>query len=211
MKTAIKAAIALPITLTLTALAATPSRAGSLTYATQVDSYIPGSGITEAYRKNTAGALGAPQLSYDSNKDFLSLGRGGEAIFSFGTLFGGKVSLWETTWGKKSSQSDYDERVAVFVGNLLNGKESDWLRIGEIWNIRDNAYRSATGASLSIGNNNAYQYLKVVDLTPRGNSDDGFDVNAVAVEAIPEPLTMSGLALGISGIMMARRRRVSKA
>lgn len=211
MKTAIKAAIALPITLTLTALAATPSRAGSLTYATQVDSYIPGSGITEAYRKNTAGALGAPQLNYDSNTDFLSLGRGGEAIFSFGTLFSGKVSLWETTWGKKNSQSDYDERVAVFVGNLLNGQESDWLRIGEIWNIRDNAYRSATGASLSIGNNNAYQYLKLVDLTPRGNSDDGFDVNAVAVEAIPEPLTMSGLALGVSGMMMARRRRVSKA
>lgn len=208
MKTKLSTAAALPISLILTTLVAIPSQAASLSYATKVDFYKEGAGIDEGYRRNTASALGAPQLSaFDSNKNFLALGVGGEAIFSFGTLFHKSVTIWETTWGKKNAQKDYDERVDVYVGNNLDG---GWLYLGQILNIADNAYRSNAGASLNIGNNNVYTYLKLVDKSQAGRDRDGFDVNGIGVEAVPEPLTMGGLLLGMSGMVAARRRRVSQ-
>ena len=209
MKTAAKFLAALPASLFLTALASIPSQAGSLTYATKVESYTMGTGSVAIDRRIVNEALGAPQLNYDSNQDFLSLGFGGELILSFGTLFSDKVTVWETTWGAKSSQSAYDERAKVYVGNSLTG---DWRFIGSILNIANNAYRSADGASLSIGDSNTYRYVRLVDDSPFSRDRDGFDVNAVSVQAaaVPEPTTMAGLALAGAGMAAARRKQQRK-
>ncbi|MDF0553777.1 PEP-CTERM sorting domain-containing protein [Kamptonema sp. UHCC 0994] len=207
MKTTIKAAIALPFSLALTALVAAPSLAGSLTFATNVEQFNEGVGIKEAFRRNTANALGAPQLNaYSSTKDFLSLGVGGSAIFSFGTQFTNKLTLWETTWGDKNGkQSAYDEQVEIFASNSLDGT---WTRLGLIKNIADGAYNTAEGASLSF--DGVFQYLKLVDKSAAGSDRDGFDVNGIGVQAVPEPFTIAGMALGASGMIAARRRRAKQ-
>lgn len=203
MKTTLKSAIAIPFSLALTALVAAPSLAGSLTFATNVEEFNEGVGIQEAYRRNTANALGAPQLNaYSSTKDFLSLGVGGSAIFSFGTQFTNKVTLWETTWGDKNGrQSAYDEQVEVFASNSLDGV---WTRLGLIKNIEDGAYNTAAGASLTF--DGIFQYLKLVDKSAAGSDRDGFDVNGIGVESVPEPFTIAGMVVGASGIIAARRR-----
>ncbi|MGA9377865.1 MAG: PEP-CTERM sorting domain-containing protein [Phormidium sp.] len=217
MKTSIKAVLAIPVSLFVTALAAVPSMAGTLTYATQVESYDNKGTSMDAYRKDTSNALGAPQVdaSNNSNRDFLSLGIQGEAIFSFGTLFSGQVSLWETTWGTYNRQSQYDEKVRVFVGNDLNS--NDWLEIGTIENIDDDAFKDPLGASVQIGNNNTYRYVKLVDNSPRLSGRDGFDVNAIAVmgvdaASVPEPTSTLGLlALGTFGASSLLKRKQQKA
>jgi hypothetical protein len=207
MKTTIKAAIALPVSLALTALVAAPSLAGSLIFANKVEQFNEGTGIKEAFRRNTANALGLPQLNaYSSTKDFLSLGVGGSAIFSFGQQFTNKVTLWETTWGDKNGrQSAYDEQVEVFASNSLTGV---WTRLGLIKNIADGAYNTAAGASLTF--DGAFQYLKLVDKSARGSDRDGFDVNGIGAEPVPEPFTIAGMILGGSGMIAARRRRAKQ-
>ena len=207
MKTTLKSAIAIPFSLALTALIAAPSLAGSLTFATNVEEFNEGVGIQEAYRRNTANALGAPQLNaYSSTKDFLSLGVGGSAIFSFGTQFTNKVTLWETTWGDKNGrQSAYDEQVEVFASNSLDGV---WTRLGLIKNIEDGAYNTAAGASLTF--DGIFQYLKLVDKSAAGSDRDGFDVNGIGVESVPEPFTIAGMVVGASGMIAARRRRTKQ-
>ncbi|MBD2186315.1 PEP-CTERM sorting domain-containing protein [Aerosakkonema funiforme] len=216
MKIATKAAFALPISLIVTSIAALPSLAGTLTYATKVEFYNNKGTPMDAYRTDTDNALGAPQIdqSNNSNKDFLSLGIKGEAIFSFGTLFAGQVTLWETTWGNYTQQSQYDEQVQVFVGNDLNG--SNWLDIGTIKNITDNAFKNPLGATLNINNNNTYKYVKLIDKSPAGSGRDGFDVNAIAVmgvetASVPEPASaLSLLALGAFGTGSVLKRKQQK-
>lgn len=217
MQTSIKVALAIPVSLFVTALAAVPSIAGTLTYATKVEFYDNKGTSMDNYRKDTSNALGAPQLdpNNNSNQDFLSLGIGGEAIFSFGTLFSGQVTLWETTWGNYSQQSQYDEKVQVLVGNDLGS--NDWLDIGTIENIDDNAFKSPLGASLQINNNNTYKYVKLIDKSPRLAGRDGFDVNAIAVMgvdavSVPEPTSSLGLlALGTFGASSLLKRKQQKA
>ena len=94
--------------------------------------YTEGSNITRDRdnRTNADNALGSYLDTYDQqkhkseenfllnkNKDFLSLGLGGEAIFEFGQYFFPEITLWETTWGEKDGLKQHDERLEVFVGN----------------------------------------------------------------------------------------------
>jgi hypothetical protein len=209
MKSLSKALFALPAAVLVTTLASLPSQASTLN-ATRVESYREGGGITEAFRRNTNNALGVAQAG--ETRDFLSLGLGGEAIFSFGGLFTGTVTLWETTWGNHTRQSAHDERVRVFVGNSLESN-AQWTEIGQIFNIADDA-DGRNGASLNAGSG-AYRFLRVVDISPttgaNATSGDGFDINAISVQearstGAPEPTTMAGLAIAGAGAIAARRK-----
>ncbi|AFY48255.1 hypothetical protein Nos7524_2413 [Nostoc sp. PCC 7524] len=225
MKIAIVAAIALPISLATTTLIAAPSLAVAatnntdLSYATKVLEYNAGAGIQESFRTNTNNALGTPQAdpSNNSNKNFLSLGLGGSAIFEFGGKFLPEVTLWETTWGgtAKRDQNYHNEKVEVFVGNDLK----NWISLGIIENIDDGAYINPGGATIKAKDQNIattlFQYLKLVDVSPtkatqtateKATSGDGFDVNAVAVktvQSVPEPGSILGLlAFGTLGVKL---------
>ncbi|HSF76043.1 MAG TPA: PEP-CTERM sorting domain-containing protein [Microcoleus sp.] len=51
----------------------------------------------------------------------------------------------------------------------------------------------------------------LISFDDRGNNNDAdFQDFAVSAEAVPEPMTMTGLALGLGGLVAARRRRASK-
>ena len=51
----------------------------------------------------------------------------------------------------------------------------------------------------------------LISFDDRGNSNDkDFQDFTVSAEAVPEPITMTGLALGFGGLVAARRRRASK-
>ncbi len=207
-----KLALALPLSFAVGAIAtAAPSFAISLTYADTVEVFNPGSGINDPNRRVQDHALDAPQLNYNNNQHFLSLGYEGEAIFSFGTEFHEQVTVWETTWGTKSSQSQWDERIDVFVGNNLDGSDEDWRYIGEIFNISDQATHNEAGATLTFEGSETYQYVRLVDKSPKRL--DGFDVNAVGVKgveskSVPEPSSaLSLLALSLLAKFGIKRRQ----
>ena len=51
----------------------------------------------------------------------------------------------------------------------------------------------------------------LISFDDRGNGNDkDFQDFTVSAEAVPEPITMTGLALGFGGLVAARRRRASK-
>lgn len=220
MKLLTQALLAAPLTLLASTLVSVPAQAADLTFATKVEAYNPGFATYDGSktvvandRDNPTEALGAFNVPtgdvYNSgNNKFLSLGLGGSAIFSFGTLFQNQVRLWETTWGYKSSQEAYDEEVEVYVSKNLN----DWSFVKLVKNIADGAYNTKTGTVVNLPVGEIYQYVKLVDKSAQVRDRDGWDVSAIAVEAAPsaaaapEPTTMAGLALAGAGLTAYRRR-----
>lgn len=212
-------------------LGSTGSAQAAQLFATDVVYYNNNGTQMDEYRKNTNNALGDPELLIDSangysgNKDFLALGVGGRAVFGFGQDFAGEVTLWETTWGNKSSQGAYDERIDIYYGNF--GSDVDWestahdlslwTNSGEILNIQDNAYNTAAGAS-NVGSaaSGIFNRVLLVDKSKSGNRRDGFDVNAIAVQSVesnqevPEPTSVvSLLMIGGLGLQQLKKRRLA--
>lgn len=202
-------------------------------FATGVVEYTEGSGIEanhRAKRTDTDNALGSQLKTYDEqkhgseerflvnkNKDFLSLGLGGEAVFEFGQYFFPEITVWETTWGEKDGQGEHDERLEVLVSNDLE----EWVTLGIIENIAGGAYNSVDGATIGAAegselSNQLFRYVKVMDKSPNpGTSRDGFDVNAIAVKgsgkfvkAVPEPASILGLlTVGVVGAGSLGKRK----
>ena len=79
-------------------------------YASSVDSYTQGTGITQIDRTNTANALGV------EDGKFLTLGRGGQAVFSFDNLIFSSGKVFEITF---DNVQKYKESVDVF--GILSG------------------------------------------------------------------------------------------
>ncbi|MEM9009131.1 MAG: PEP-CTERM sorting domain-containing protein [Cyanobacteria bacterium P01_F01_bin.86] len=195
--------------------AAAEAQAATL-YATDVVYYDNKNDVSES-RSITDHALGAPQL-VERNTDFMSLGRKGRAVFNFGQDFSGEVSIWETTWGNKTDQSQWDERIDIYYGNFDNDVNwasvandlDQWASAGEIFNIRDNAFNSATGASnAGFAPEGVFNHVLLVDKSAK---PDGFDVNAIAVQGVekqevPEPTALAGLFMvGALGLQTRRKR-----
>lgn len=72
-----------------------------------------------------------------------------------------------------------------------------------------NRYQDA--ANKTNGLPNLFGGGALISFDDRGNGDDkDFQDFTVTAEAVPEPMTMTGLALGLGGLVAARRRRGSK-
>ena len=157
----------------------------AVVYASSVDSYTQGTGITQIGRTNTANALGA------EDGKFLTLGRGGQAVFSFGSLFISSGTVYEITFGNPQK---HQESVDVF--GLLGGVAS---YIGSLSNAGSGLF-SFTGV---------FDQLMLIDTSPLGGgSKDGYDIDAIKVMPAAVPLPAGGLLLvGALGAIGALRRR----
>ncbi|MEG4346701.1 PEP-CTERM sorting domain-containing protein [Microcoleus sp. A003_D6] len=102
----------------------------------------------------------------------------------------------------------------VYSTSALNGSQQAvfggasplWNALGkETTNIFQAAGQFTDGTgSLSNGGT-------LISFDDRGNGNDAdFQDFTVSAEAVPEPITMTGLALGFAGLVAARRRRASK-
>lgn len=187
------------------------SQALTYTYATDVR-WDNGTGAAPSSaagnRYNQTSALYAPDSS------FLSLGRGGLAVFDFGVEFNAAAIVFETTNGTRSA---YPELANVYVANSLynfsglatgNGAASistlDFTSVGQINN-------SASSTELDLSSlAGPFRYVLIQDATTWTGSPDGFDVNAVGVAPVPEPGTMMLLGIGMLGMAVYGKRRMNK-
>ncbi|MEG4964432.1 MULTISPECIES: PEP-CTERM sorting domain-containing protein [unclassified Microcoleus] len=83
----------------------------------------------------------------------------------------------------------------------------------ELWNALNkettNVFQAA--GQFTNGTSSLFNGGTLISFDDRGNSNDAdFQDFAVSAEAVPEPMTMTGLALGLGGLVAARRRRASK-
>ncbi len=198
----------------LAAALVSPGAAAPVTWATAVE--WRDNGTVGRGRDDTRAALGAPELTRDGTVNFLSLGRGGAAIFDFGVWFGGSAIIHETTWGDQAPAGRrYPEAAEIFVSAdhvFGSGADAarirrDFVRVGPVTNGV-----AVFGALIDLPTG-AFRYLAVIDASRRG-SGNGFDVNAVGVQAAPAPIPLpGGLALtagAVAGLgLVARRRRAA--
>lgn len=162
----------------------------AIVYATSVDSYTQGSntiagGSIAPARLITSNALGAPDGS------FLSLGFGGEAIFSFGRSFIAPGTLWEITFGNRDN---HFEEVEVYLG------------LGGVFSFLGNVNNAlSTGNSFAFAG--TFDQIKLVDISPVFSGRDGFDVDAISVSPVPLPAAGLMLLGALGGIAALRRRK----
>lgn len=186
-------------------VAATGMAQAAYTWANNVEDFDQGSnrssGSVDSNRSNPLLALGAPQNNNTIN--FVSLGKGGSLVLSFGTLFHNEVVVWETTY---PPIGNHLENAAVYVGYGADAASANFYFAGNVANTADGGTLSLANAHLASGLS-AFKYVKLVDITNFNSSasGDGFDVDAVGVTAIPTPGSI-GLA-GAGGLLLLRRRR----
>lgn len=154
-------------------------------YATSVDVYNQGGPLDDPARANTNNALGAP------DGVFLSLGIGGDATFSFGQKFGSPGSVVEVTFGNTATHVETADIFGIWGGaETLLASVSNALHGGSF---------TFTGI---------FEQLKFVDTSPLGGgSTDGFDIDSVAVSAVPLPAGGLLLLTALGGVAALRRRK----
>lgn len=145
-------------------------------------------------RDEKLNALGEP----DGN--FLSLGLGGQADFTFGQFFTGPGESYEITFGKRKG---YEEFARVYVGF-----DNVFEFVGTINN--------ASASAFVFNFQGVFDTLRLVDISPIVKGRDGYDVDAIGVTAyngpvpapqpIPLPASVLLLGAGIAGLGALRRK-----
>jgi hypothetical protein len=166
-----------------------------------------------SFRANTDNALGSSDKDNAGDKNFLSLGLGGYAIFDFGAEFAETVEVVETTWGNRGGYKEFAEVWVAGSGfdfdAYVTGEgfpEDDFVFAGQIDNQDAQGYSAVDLAGLS---DSPFRYVAILDRT--GGNKDGFDVNAVGVSPVqlnptPEPGAFLLFGMGLAGLYAARRR-----
>ena len=110
---------------------------------------------------------------------------------------------------------DSGDGGSVYSTSALNG-DSQQAVIGgqlQLWNAlgkeTTNVFQGA--GQFTNGTGSLFNGGTLISFDDRGGGNDSdFQDFTVSAEAVPEPMTMTGLALGLGGLVAARRRRANK-
>ncbi|MEG4009203.1 PEP-CTERM sorting domain-containing protein [Microcoleus sp. Pol11C1] len=110
---------------------------------------------------------------------------------------------------------DSDWGGSVYSTSALNSgsQQAVFGAQSQLWDAlgkeTTNVFQAA--GQFTSGTGSLFNGGTLISFDDRGNNNDAdFQDFAVSAEAVPEPMTMTGLALGLGGLVAARRRRASK-
>jgi hypothetical protein len=120
------------------------------------------------------------------------------------------------TLGLSSVGLDGSNKGTVYSTTALNGGEQQAVfgtpntLLPLVIDPADTTTFAANPANFTSGGS-LFNGGAAISFDDRGNDNDAdFQDFTVTAEAVPEPMTMTGLALGLGGLVAARRRRGSK-
>lgn len=184
------------------ALLAGGASAASYTYATKATEVLGGSVDTQcmtASRDDLCNALGAPDGDFPGG-GFFSIGNAPlGVIFEFGTLFTGPITVWEITGGNVAS---YVEGLDLTFFALTPGGD----QYEGILNTQGTKV-AGTNARYEIMFDVSGGPFSAILVRGRNDTEDGFDIDAIAVSAVPLPAAGLMLMAGLGGLAAARRRK----
>ena len=130
----------------------------------------------------------------------------GSAVFTF-------LANQVYTLGLSSVYNGSSAGTVYSTSSLNGGSQQAVFGESGLWNSlgkeTTNTFQAAgqyTNGVSSLGSGGT-----LISFDDRGNGNDkDFQDFTVSAEAVPEPITMTGLALGFGGLVAARRRRASK-
>lgn len=118
-----------------------------------------------------------------------------------------------------SSSYDGSDKGMVYSTSGLNlnvastgNQQAVFGQSSLLWNALDKETTATFQAagSFTDGMASLFNGTTLIGFDDRGNTNDtDFQDFTVSAQAVPEPMTMTGLALGLSGLIAARRRRAS--
>ena len=115
-------------------------------------------------------------------------------VYTLGLNSGSSGTVYSTSALNTGTQQ------AVFGGASL------WTALGKETTNTFQAAGSYTNGAASLSNGGT-----LISFDDRGGGNDAdFQDFTVSAQAVPEPITMTGLAIGFGGLVAARRRRASK-
>ncbi|TNC70689.1 VPLPA-CTERM sorting domain-containing protein [Rubellimicrobium roseum] len=125
------------------------------------------------------------------------MGYGAIVDFTFGpeshSLFTGFLKISEVTFNNRATS-------ALESVDVWGGRKGVFVKLGTLTN------RAAVGELALDG---VFDTLRLADTTfvPRGSSSGGYDVDQIAVAAVPVPAAGFLLLSGLAGFSVLRRRR----
>lgn len=166
------------------------AQAAPVIYATGASIVTDGPRGTANDRDDIANAFGAPDGS------FFELGYRGVVDFVFGQRFRGPGALFEITFGNVAA---FPEAVRVLVGNAAD--PASFTQVALLSNL---AATQPGGATFDVPG--VFDTVRLIDASPRRGRTGGWDVDSIAVAAVPLPAA-GGLLLAGLGALALRRRR----
>jgi hypothetical protein len=119
-------------------------------------------------------------------------------VYTLGLSSGGAGTVYSTSSLNTGSGGT---QQAVF-----GGSSSLWNALGKETTSKFQTAGSYTDGTGSLSNGGT-----LISFDDRGGGNDAdFQDFTVSAEEVPEPITMTGLALGLGGLISARRRRANK-
>ncbi len=186
--------------------------ANAAVYVSEVVSFDPGTGNRGPDGGGTSIADAFAKVGGAPDGNFLSLGLGGGIVLGFGAgPFQGASVLFEVTNGCGVTCGSWPESVSV---STSMNEAGSWDYVGTLTNSAAPTEISGNTRGYLLNITTPFRYLYLVDTSPTspsGNSNAGWDIDAVSVAPIPVPAALPLLVAGIGGLAWAGRRRKNAA